>query len=90
MLQAYHEMAKFLTRQCAMLANKDVVTEPPEQLEEEFSRPIKKLKGLVQGAALTEQVHSLISSCSSLEDQVCTAYQEWALQAACVPALHGR
>ena len=30
--------------------------EPPEDLEEKLCRPIKKLKGLVQGAALTEQV----------------------------------
>ncbi|KAL0018679.1 hypothetical protein WJX77_003308 [Trebouxia sp. C0004] len=67
--QAYHEMADFLTKQGTMLISKHIISEPPEELEEELRRPIKKLKGLVQNAAMTEQVQSLISSCSSVEDQ---------------------
>ncbi|KAL0026248.1 hypothetical protein WJX77_005732 [Trebouxia sp. C0004] len=47
--QAYHEMADFLIRQGPMLTRKQTVLEPPAELEEELRRPIKKLKGLVQG-----------------------------------------
>jgi hypothetical protein len=94
MLQAYHEMADFLTKQGTMLTSKRIKPEPPEELEEKLRRPIKKLKALVQGAALTEQVQSLMSFCSSVEDQVCTAYEiarHWAPPIpACVSALHGR
>jgi len=75
MLQAYHEMADFLTKQGTMLTSKHIIPEPPEELEEELRRPIKLLKGLVQGAALTQQAQSLMSFCSSMEDQVCTAYE---------------
>lgn len=93
-LQAYHEMAAFLTEQGTMLTRKRVVLEPPTELEEKLRRPIQKLKGLVQGAALTEQVQSLISYCSSVEDQVCTAYEiarHWAPPIpACVSVLHER
>ncbi len=87
MLQAYHEMADFLTKQGTLLTRKRIISEPPEELEEELCRPIKKLKGLVQHGAMTEQFQSLISSCSSVEDQVSTAYeiaQSWALP---VPAI---
>ncbi len=70
-LQAYHEMAAFLTEQSTMLTRKRVILEPPAELEEKLRRPIQKLKGLVQGAALTEQVQSLLSYCSSVEEQVC-------------------
>ncbi len=91
MLQAYHEMADFLTKQGTMLTNKRIISDPPEELEEELRKPIKKLKGLVRNGAISEQVQSLISSCSSVEDQVCTAYeiaQSWALPIpACVSAL---
>jgi len=93
-LQAYHEMAAFLTEQGSMLTRKRVVLEPPAELEEKLRRPIQKLKGLVQGAALTEQVQSLMSCCSSVEDQVCTAYEiarHWAPPIpACVSVLHER
>ena len=56
MLQAYHEMADFNTKQAlgTMLTSKHIVSEPPESLKEKLRRPIKKLKGLVEGAALTE------------------------------------
>ena len=74
-LQAYHEMADFLIRQGPMLTSKHTILEPPAELEEELRRPIKKLKGLVQGAALTDQVQSLMSFCGSTEDQVCMAYE---------------
>ena len=75
-LQAYHEMAHFLTKQGAMFTSKKLVPpEPPdlEELEGDLCSPIKKLKGLVQGAGLTEQVESLKPFCPSLEDQVATA-----------------
>ena len=75
MLQAYHEMADFLNRQGTMLTSKHTIPEPPAELEEKLCRPIKKLKGLVQGAALIDQVQSLMSFCSSTQDQVCTAYE---------------
>ena len=71
MLQAYHDMAHFLIGQGTMLTSKHTIPEPPAELEEKLRRPIKKLKGLVQGAALTDQVQLLMSFCSSTEDQVC-------------------
>ena len=73
-------MAHFLSKQGTLLTNKHVVPEPLEELEEELRAPIKKLKGLVPGAALTEQVQSLMSLCSSMEDQACMAYEmaHWA------------
>ena len=74
-LQAYHEMAALLTEQGIMLTRKRVVLEPPAELEEKLRRLIQTLKGLVQGAALTEQIQSLILYCSSVEHQVCTAYE---------------
>ena len=75
MLQAYHEMADVLIKQGPMLTSKQTIREPPAELEEELLRPIKKLKGLVQGAALTDQVQSLMSFCESTEDQVSVAYE---------------
>ena len=81
LLQAYHEMADFLIGQATMLTSKHIISEPPVELEEKFLRPIKKLKGLVQGSALLDQAQSLMSFCSSAEDQVCTAYEiarQWA------------
>lgn len=75
MLQAYHEMADFLIRQGPMLTSKHSILEPPAELEEELRRPIKKLKGLVQGAALTDQVQSLMYFGGSTEDQVRMAYE---------------
>ena len=87
MLQAYHEMADFLTKQGSLRTRKRIVSEPPEELEEELREPIKKLKKLVRPGAMTEQFQSWISSCSSVEDQVSTAYeiaQSWALP---VPAI---
>ena len=63
-----------------MLTSMHMIDEPPEDLEEDLSQPIKKLKGLVQGAGFTEQAQSLLSFCPSVEDKVCTAYQlarEW-------------
>ncbi|KAL0042669.1 hypothetical protein WJX79_007412 [Trebouxia sp. C0005] len=47
--QAYHEMADFLLKQGTMLTSKQTIPEPPAELEEKLCRPIKKLKGLVQG-----------------------------------------
>ena len=47
MLQAYHEMADFLTKQGSLRTRKRIVSEPPEELEEELREPIKKLKKLV-------------------------------------------
>ena len=94
MLQAYHEMADFLIRQGTMLTSKHTIPEPPAELEEKLRRPIKKLKGLVQGAALTDQVQSLMSFCGSTEDQVCMAYEiarHWAPPIpACVSLLQER
>ena len=81
LLQAYHEMADFLIRQGTMLTSKHIIPEPPAELEEKLRRPIKKLKGLVQGAPLIDQVQLLMSFCSSAEDQICTAYEtarDWA------------
>ena len=87
-------MAAFLTEQGTMLTCKRVVLEPPAELEEKLRRPIQKLKGSVQGAELTEQVQSLMSCYSSVEDQVCTAYEiarHWAPPIpACVSVLHER
>ena len=80
LLQAYNELANFLKKQGAMLTSKHIRTEPPEELEEEMCRPIKKLKGLVQGPVITEQAQSLMSFCPTVEDQICTAYEiarEW-------------
>ena len=92
-LQAYHEMAAFLTEQSTTLTRKRVVLEPPAELEEKLRRPIQKLKGLVQESALTEQVQSLMSYCSSVEE-VCTAYEiarHWAPPIpACVSDWHER
>ena len=82
MLQAYHEMADFLIRQGTMLTSKHTRPEPAAELEEKLRRPIKKLKGLVQGAVMSDQVPSLMSFGASKEDQVCTAYElarDWAL-----------
>lgn len=93
-LQAYHEMAAFLTKQDTMLSSSRIIPEPPQELEEDLCRPIKKLRGLTQGAALVEQVHTLMSFCPSVEDQVCTAYQmarEWAPPIpACLSDLYAR
>lgn len=93
-LQAYHEMADFLIKQGATLTKKHIRPEPPEELEENLCRPIKKLNGLVQSAMLTEQVQSLLTFCPSVEDKVCTAYQmarEWAPPIPdCVSDLCGR
>ncbi|KAL3147718.1 hypothetical protein ABBQ32_002461 [Trebouxia sp. C0010 RCD-2024] len=47
--QAYHEMADVLIRQGPLLTSKLTRLEPPAELEEELRKPIKKLKGLVQG-----------------------------------------
>ncbi|KAL0019560.1 hypothetical protein WJX79_002729 [Trebouxia sp. C0005] len=47
--QAYHEMADFLLKQGTMLTSKQTIPEPPAELEEKLCRPIKKLKGFVQG-----------------------------------------
>lgn len=63
-----------------MLTSKHIITEPPEELEEDMRRPIKKLKGLVQGPVAIEQAQSLMSFCPSVEDQISTAYEiarEW-------------
>ena len=82
MLQGYHEMAVFLTKQGTLLTRKRVISEPREELEEGLRELIKKLKGLDCNGAMTEQVQSLVSSCASVEDQVSTAYeiaQSWAL-----------
>ena len=93
-LQAYHEMAAVLIRQGPMLTSKLTRLEPPAELEEELCKPIKKLKGLVQGAALTDQVQSLLSCGGSTEDQVCMAYEiarHWAPPIpACVSFLQER
>ncbi len=84
-------MADFLTKQGTLLTRKRIVSEPPEELEKELRRPIKKLKKLVRHGAMTEQFESLISSCSSVEDQVSAAYeiaQSWAIPVpSCVLAL---
>ena len=55
MLQAYHEMAVFLTKQGTLLTMKRVISEPREGLEEGLCELIKKLKGL-DCNAMTEQV----------------------------------
>ncbi|DBB15509.1 TPA: hypothetical protein ACH3X3_003730 [Trebouxia sp. C0006] len=56
--QAYHEMADFLTKQGSLRTRKRIVSEPPEELEEELREPIKKLKKLVRPGAMTEQFQS--------------------------------
>ena len=92
--QAYNELASFLKKQGAMLTSKHIIIEPPEELEEDMCRPIKKLKGLVQGPAITEQAQSLMSFCTSVEDQLCTAYEiarEWQTPILeCVSNFYGR
>ena len=73
-------MANFLNTQSALLTRIQIMTEPPEELDEDLCAPIKKLKGLSQGAAFSEQAESLMSSCTTVEEQVATAYQlakEW-------------
>ena len=73
-------MANFIQKNGHMLTSKRTITEPPEELEEDLQRPIKKLRGCVQGATFADQIQSLVSFCPSLEEQVCTAYQlarEW-------------
>ncbi len=81
----------FLLSKALCSQGSEIVSEPPEELEKELRRPIKKLKKLVRHGAMTEQFESLISSCSSVEDQVSTAYeiaQSWALPVpSCVSAL---
>ena len=74
-MQAYGEMANFLRTQTALLTCIEIMTEPPEGLDEDFCAPIKQLKGLSQGAAFSEQAEALLSSCNSVEEQVATAYQ---------------
>ena len=59
-LQAYGELANFLKAQSALLTSKRIRTEPPEELDEGLRAPIKKLKGLGQGAAFSEQAETLI------------------------------
>lgn len=79
-MQAYNELANFLKTQSALLTRIQIMTEPPEELDEDLCAPIKKLKGLSQGAAFFEQAESLMSSCTTVEEQVATAYQlarEW-------------
>jgi len=93
-LQAYHALADFLIKQGTMSASKHIITHPPQQLEETLLRPIKKLREMVQGAALAEQAQSLTSFCPSIEDQVCTAYEiarEWEPpMPACMLDFYGR
>lgn len=63
-----------------MLTSKRIISEPPEELQEDPCKPIKKLRGLVPGAGFTEQAKSLLPHCTTAEDQVQTAYQiarEW-------------
>ena len=79
-LQAYGELANFLKTQSALLTSTRIRTEPPEGLDEDLCAPIKRLRGLSQGAAFSEQAESLISCCESVEEQLATAYQlarEW-------------
>ena len=79
-VQAYGELAHFLKTQRALLTSIQIMTEPPETLDEDLCAPIKRLKGPGQGVAFSEQAESLMSSCDSVEEQVATAYQlarEW-------------
>lgn len=79
-LQAYGELANFLKSQNALLTSTQIRMEPPEGLDEDLCAPIRKLKGLGQGAAFFEQAESLISCCDSVEEQLATAYslaKEW-------------
>lgn len=73
--QAYGELANFLKAQRALLTSTRIRTEPPKELDEDLCAPIKKLKGLGQGAAFSEQAESLISCCDSVEEKLATAYQ---------------
>lgn len=74
-LQAYGELANFLKTQSALLTSRRILTDPPEELAEDLRAPIKKLKGLCQGGAFSEQAETLISCCDSVEEKVATAYQ---------------
>ena len=74
-MQAYGEMANLLWTQTALLTCVEIMPEPPEGLDEDFCAPTKKLKGLSQGAAFSEQTEALLSSCNSVEEQVAIAYQ---------------
>ena len=93
-LQAYSELANFLKAQSALLTSKRIRTEPPEELDEGLRAPIKKLKGLGQGAAFSEQAETLISCCDSVEEQLATAYQlarEWDFPVLdCVSKFYGK
>lgn len=73
-------MADFLLKQGTMSACKRYLREPPEQLEDTLSRPIKMLRGMVKGSAMVDQIQSVIMHCDTMEDKVPTAYQmarEW-------------
>lgn len=73
-------MADFLVKQGTMSARKKCLREPPEQLEDTLLRPIKMLRGMVQGSAMVEQIQSVVMHCDSMEEKVATAYQmarEW-------------
>ena len=47
-------MADFLNEQAALLTSKNIILEPPQELEEELCRPIKKLKGQVESVSLID------------------------------------
>ena len=51
MLQAYHEMAVFLTKQGTLLTRKRVISEPPEESEEGLVNSSRSSKDLI----VTEQ-----------------------------------
>lgn len=73
--QAYSALAQTLTQQGDMAASTASLSKPPEQLDEALARPFKKLKGLVQGCALLDQVESIISHSPSVDHQIQTAFE---------------
>ena len=73
--QAYSAMARTLIQQGDMAASIASLSQPPEQLDEALARPFKKLKGLVQGCALLDQVESIISHSPSTHHQIQTAFE---------------
>ena len=92
--QAYSAMAQTLLQQGDMAASTASLSKPPEQLDEALAWPFKKLKGLVQGCALLDQVESIISHSPSVNHQIQTAF-EMAMcneppMLDCVRAFYGR
>ncbi|KAL3144839.1 hypothetical protein ABBQ38_001945 [Trebouxia sp. C0009 RCD-2024] len=73
--QAYSALAQTLIQDGDMAAGTASSRKPPEQLEKTLARPAKKLKRLMQGSGLLDQVESVVSHSRSTEHQVQTAFE---------------